>query len=83
MSLTGIISKVVLMNCNLRDDWSYNRVMLQLLGAVGTVNHRKYNELIKVQARIQYSLKMWATGKAGNGKRDGNGNLRKKLDDWS
>ena len=32
------------MNCNLRDDWSYNRVMLQLLGAAGTVNIIKMNE---------------------------------------
>ena len=35
--LTGAVSQVLLMNRSLPDDWSYDRVMLQLLGAAGTV----------------------------------------------
>jgi len=36
LSLTGIVSQVLLMNRSLPDDWSYSRVMLQLLGTTGT-----------------------------------------------
>ena len=36
LSLTGIVSQVLLMNRSLPDDWSYNRLMLQLLGTTGT-----------------------------------------------
>ena len=35
--LTGIESHVLLMSCSLPDDWSYNKVMLQLVGTAGTV----------------------------------------------
>ena len=35
--LTGTVSQVLLMNRSLPDDWSYDRVMLQLLGTTGTV----------------------------------------------
>ena len=37
MWLTGIESHVLLMSCSLPDDWSYNRVMLQVMGTAGTV----------------------------------------------
>ena len=36
LSLTGTVFQVLLMNRSLSDDWSYNRVMLQLLGTTGT-----------------------------------------------
>ena len=35
--LTGTVSQVLLMNRSLPDGWSYDRVMLQLLGTAGTV----------------------------------------------
>ena len=37
MSLTGTVFQVLLMNRRLLDDWLYDKVRLQLLGAVGTV----------------------------------------------
>ena len=37
VQLTGIKFQVVSINSNLRDDWLYKRVMLQLVGIVGTV----------------------------------------------
>ena len=40
LSLTGTVSQVLLMNCNLPDDWLYDRVMLQVLGTAGTINNR-------------------------------------------
>ena len=39
VSLTGKVSQVVVMNRSLPDDWLYDRVMLQLVGTVGTVNN--------------------------------------------
>ena len=35
--LTGTAFQVLLMDRSLPDDWSYDRVMLQLLGTAGTV----------------------------------------------
>ena len=34
--LTGTVSQVLLMNTSLPDDWSYDRVMLQLTKTAGT-----------------------------------------------
>ena len=37
IKLTGTVFQVLLMNRSLPDDWSYDRVMLQLLETAGTV----------------------------------------------
>ena len=34
---TGTVSQVLLTDRSILDDWSYDRVMLQLLGTAGTV----------------------------------------------
>ena len=39
--LTGTVSQVLLIDRSLLDDWSYDRVMLQLLGTAGTVGGTK------------------------------------------
>ena len=37
--LTGTVFQVLLMDRSLPDDWLYDRVMLPLLGAAGTINN--------------------------------------------
>ena len=37
MQLTGTVSQVLSMDRSLPDSWSYDRMMLQLRGAAGTV----------------------------------------------
>ena len=65
MWLTGIKPQVPLMNCSLFVRWSYIRVMLQLVGAAGTViqyknwyvtfNHMHYYFIFQTQFYVLYS----------------------------
>ena len=42
LSLTGTAFHLLLMDRSIPDDWSYNRVMLQLLGTTGTAIYTNY-----------------------------------------
>ena len=48
MWLTGTISQVLLMYCSLPDNWLYDRVTVQFLGAAGTA--RKQGWLWQVRS---------------------------------
>lgn len=42
IELTGTVSQMVAMDSSLLDDWSYVRILTQLVGTAGTVGELQY-----------------------------------------